>query len=436
MRTIPIHDAAAEPTLSKRPGPAIQSKIRGLWNALRDLTDRRVHGSSPPLQCLSLHPDRSGINSSLDYLPVRFDRSARESILPLELPYDDGQYYGVANSRRGRRRHCSCTLMRTKDGTDRPITYLLRPATGLPVDVWWTIIDHLQGNWSALLTCTKVCRAWHAHAQLYLPRGDGAAVEIFDHGGVAALLQFRLALLDGLPGPPRAVRLCGCHQFRSLAHVGMFAAKLSGQLPWLESLHFQHGDWESIPLDERLVIPRLSSFTTIRRLRLDDITLPSTTTFVQLLCALPKLYYLACVDVSTRSKHYGYLLNMPAAPLCKLEEVVLDRADEDIFYVLATMELGKSCRAVELGVPTILDPNDTDNTNYYARFIQSLPLSMNSLTIVVHDTDLSHEALVLSPGSLSSTEALPTVHQSSSSGEAGFGAPIHARHIHLGNYLS
>lgn len=149
----------------------------------------------------------------------------------------------------------------------------------------WKIIDYLQWDWSALLTCTKVCRTWHVRARLYLPQGTENAVEL--HSRTEVILLSRCARSRQLD--TRAIHIYGDHHSGSLAHLGTFVAMLSGWLNQLEELYIIRGVWSAATVNSRSLSRCLSTFATIQRLHLHDVTLPSTMVIVQLLLALSRI---------------------------------------------------------------------------------------------------------------------------------------------------
>ncbi|KAH9918666.1 uncharacterized protein B0H18DRAFT_663490 [Fomitopsis serialis] len=213
------------------------------------------------------------------------------------------------------------------------------------------IIDYLsQHDWSALLACTAVCQAWHVRAQLYLPQGDGHAVGLPSRREVILLSRFsRVRALR-----TKAVHVYGDPHSRSLAHFGTFAAMLSGKLRQLEELHIVDGIWKVAALNIIILCRRLPTFTAIHRLRLRNVTLPSTTAFAHFICALPGLRTLECVNVTvstTPKQRYGdsAALRILRDPPFELKKLILDCPDGDAIVDLFAMAgLARKSRSVWL----------------------------------------------------------------------------------------
>ncbi|PCH44126.1 hypothetical protein WOLCODRAFT_26500 [Wolfiporia cocos MD-104 SS10] len=78
----------------------------------------------------------------------------------------------------------------------------------------------------------------------------------------------------------------------SLAHLGAFAAMLAGgHLPRLSSLRIEHGEWTPGAIPHSVFL-HLSTFHSVTYLTLYDITLPSITVLLRLVCALDGLKWL------------------------------------------------------------------------------------------------------------------------------------------------
>ncbi|KAH9918676.1 uncharacterized protein B0H18DRAFT_663794 [Fomitopsis serialis] len=275
----------------------------------------------------------------------------------------------------------------TKTEDARP-TFSLNPDCKLPLELWWTIIDEFQHDWLALFACSVVCRSWRARTQIYLPQGYRRTVELYSQRDVASLSRFaRVRKLQA-----RTVQIHGSRHSGSIAHLGTFAAMLSGQLRHLNELHVMYGAWQTATVDTCSLFRCLSTYSTIRHLRLCGVTLPSTTSLLRLLYSLPRLRSFDCVDVSTTDRNYGNRASAHSARLCKIEAFVLDCSDvDDIFDLFAAASLAEYSGTVELGIHSARDVEDGERT-HFARFTRSLT-SVSRLTIVLRDADMSDEAL-------------------------------------------
>ncbi|KAH9830155.1 uncharacterized protein C8Q71DRAFT_380651, partial [Rhodofomes roseus] len=253
----------------------------------------------------------------------------------------------------------------------------------LPVETWWEIIDCLQQDWSALLVCTIVCQAWHVRAQAHLPKGNGHAVGLLSRQDVILLSQCSRARALHT----RAVHVYGDRHTGSLAHLGTFAAMLSGKLHRLEELQILDCTWKTAALKETILLRRLSEFTSIRTLRLQNVILPSATTIANLLRALPDLRSLKCASVSTTKKQYGdaAILDALLRPLMDLQRLDLDCPDgDDIIHLFASTTLAQYARTAVIAVYTRPDRKGTRTTNDQ-RLIHRLT-SISQLSITFHDT--------------------------------------------------
>ena len=258
----------------------------------------------------------------------------------------------------------------------------------LPTHVWLRVIDNLQHDWPALLACSKVCRNWNNRTQLYLPRSFEGGVDLCDEEDLSGLAQVahatrRLAMI-------RTIHLYGHRVSGSLSHLGLLVDMNSDKFPSLQELRLLCGYWDLKNLDTRLLFRGLPAFTSIVRLHLERLTIPSTTIFVQLLTTLGNLHHLGCTDATILDEDCN-LSALPTTGLCKLNSVTLDCLDDDYVYRLcAALRLAASCRIVEIAVAH--DPSDIAYEGYM-QVVRTLPSSLTSLTIVMHDVNVSKELI-------------------------------------------
>ncbi|KAH9830150.1 uncharacterized protein C8Q71DRAFT_380273 [Rhodofomes roseus] len=274
----------------------------------------------------------------------------------------------------------------SQDDAQPNVPTMTAQSAGLPLELWWQIIDQLQYDWLTLLACGVVCRGWRARAQSYLPQGYRRTVELYSQRDVASLSRF--ARVRNLQA--QTVQIHGNPHSGSIAHLGTFAAMLSGRLCHLNELHVMYGIWETGTVDTCTLFRCLSTHSAIRHLRLCGVTLPSTTALLRLLSSLPRLRSLDCVDISTTAKHHGDRTCVYPPRRCKIEKFVLDCPDVDsIFDLFATDSLAEYSSTVEVGIHSAYDADEGPSMNF-TRFIKSLT-SVSRLTIVVRDADMSDD---------------------------------------------
>ncbi|KZT69338.1 hypothetical protein DAEQUDRAFT_274031 [Daedalea quercina L-15889] len=288
--------------------------------------------------------------------------------------------------RRGRiPRLCDAVRYLFNEGT-RTSTVVHLELRKLPIEIWWRIIDCFQHDWGALLECSLVCQAWHVRTQEYLPASHQGAVELYGRKDVVRFSQF----VRGHSIRVRAIRVLGDHHSGSFTHLGTFAALLCGQRSQqLEELHLISGVWKAATMNASTLFRHLTTLATIRRLRLHDITLPSTTIFARLLFSLPNLYFLRCTNVSTRNKCYGGALHKPRSSPYHVGELVLDCPEgDDLFYLITMAGLARYSHTVEVAIHSATHVRVIDGppTNY-ERFAQEL-------TIAIYDAERSSVALM------------------------------------------
>ncbi|PCH44026.1 hypothetical protein WOLCODRAFT_154072 [Wolfiporia cocos MD-104 SS10] len=185
-----------------------------------------------------------------------------------------------------------------------PQFYSATAASRMPIEIWDKILGYLRYEPETLGITEEVCRGWYliSHRLKLGHRGtDCRSMED---------VRLYVRYIKTIPRQRRSeteVVLWGCaaeegkqrsrggnqrsdnEDHRSLADVGTFAAMFAGGLlPRLSALSIMSGEWTpgSIP---QSVFLHLSSFHSITFLELADITLPSITVFLNLICAFDRL---------------------------------------------------------------------------------------------------------------------------------------------------
>ncbi|KAI0728083.1 hypothetical protein C8Q72DRAFT_418113 [Fomitopsis betulina] len=259
----------------------------------------------------------------------------------------------------------------------------------LPTEIWWRIIDFFQYDWSTLLACTAVCRAWHAQAQRYLAKGDKHAIVLSSRADV--LLLSRCARARVLH--TKAAQIHG-DGHASLGHLETFVAMLSRQLSYLNELQIIHGTWRRSPLHQRVLFRCLSTFVGIRNLTLRDINFPSAMEFSSVLVALPNLCFLECVNISTKDKAYGRLSRMHLPPSPPLVYLRLGRVSGfDIHSFFRMMRLQSD--VIEVVIP---DPDTSVSSSSTARSEMKPAMDLfrsplGRFILTIHDKLASYDLL-------------------------------------------
>ncbi|PCH44188.1 hypothetical protein WOLCODRAFT_164969 [Wolfiporia cocos MD-104 SS10] len=144
-------------------------------------------------------------------------------------------------------------------------------ASQIPIEIWEKILRYLRDEPETLGIAEEVCRGWYMPSRR-LKRSGGTK-----HVGGA---EDNLTLSGDAADRDRK---------RSIAHLGTFAAMFAGrQLPRLSWLLIIGGEWRTGTIHDSVFLG-LSTFRLITRLSLYDLTLPSATVFLRLICALDGL---------------------------------------------------------------------------------------------------------------------------------------------------
>ncbi|EPS95297.1 hypothetical protein FOMPIDRAFT_1168788 [Fomitopsis schrenkii] len=271
-----------------------------------------------------------------------------------------------------------------------PVVVSSPSASAIPIEIWWRIIDYFQDDWSALLICTTVCRAWHDQAQKFLAKGCKHAIVLSSRAEVHLLSRCaRERVLH-----TKAVQVHG-DDHASLGHLGTFAAMLSGQLQHFNEIQIVGGIWRTDVLHERVLFRCLSTFIGIRHLTLHNVDFPSAMELAGMLAALPNLCFLECVNISTRSNAYDRMLRMHLPPPHPLEYLLLDRVSGfDMHDLFRTMKLHS--HVVEVVLP---DQDTSESTTFMRKEHVKLGMnlfrnpSMGRFILAIHDKLASYDLL-------------------------------------------
>ncbi|KZT67364.1 hypothetical protein DAEQUDRAFT_397811 [Daedalea quercina L-15889] len=215
--------------------------------------------------------------------------------------------------------HCRDHFAGRRDRHHAPaLACTLSSHLSLPIELWEMVIDSLIDEPQALLACAFVCKAWFVRCRMHLTLG---VLQLGHHRDVIRLSRFVRA--HHAFAKREFVSIQGSTlASKSLAHLPMFTAQLAGRMPCLESLFIEHGVWRTGMTDVGF-FTRVASFTSISRLTLNDVTLPSTSIFAQLVCALGRLVELYCVNVKTVKKRSGERLCLPLTRHSRLSHLTL-----------------------------------------------------------------------------------------------------------------
>ncbi|PCH35185.1 hypothetical protein WOLCODRAFT_139787 [Wolfiporia cocos MD-104 SS10] len=165
---------------------------------------------------------------------------------------------------------------------------LLGPVwTRMPAEIWERIIDCLYNEPRALRACEIVCKLWQIRSRFHLSRFE----TLTGLGSAHAVYQMAMWTREVPRYRAKVSQMSIFADVKDLAHVGAFAAMLVDILPHLTKLTLEHGEWPRwVPCS---VFQHLTTYTTITRLDLVNITFPSITTFGRLVCALKGLQNLS-----------------------------------------------------------------------------------------------------------------------------------------------
>ncbi|KZT63424.1 hypothetical protein DAEQUDRAFT_719432 [Daedalea quercina L-15889] len=210
----------------------------------------------------------------------------------------------------------------------------------LPVEIWERVIDSLR-NWpAALVACSSVCKTWNARSRFHLITW----VRLTDRQRTHWLTRF---LRENPPLRPRVHSVSIRSSLRRgtrqpIPHFGTFALMLPGKLPAAKALYILDAEWHHGAMHPDTFL-HLSTFLSITDLRLRDVSLPSKLVLARLICALPNLAELECVNVVVQSKTFHPFVFHSTPP--QIKAIWLDGPSNDIVDLLA----------VQLGIATSVE---------------------------------------------------------------------------------
>ena len=118
----------------------------------------------------------------------------------------------------------------------------------------------------------------------------------------------------------------------TIPHFSTFASMLAKKLPLMYRLTIVASEWQ-LGTAHRNALLHLSTFTSITDLYLMGVRFPSKVVFARLVCALPSLAQITCIELSFRSKDCNPAAFSPTHPPVKT--VHLDGPSVDVADVFA-----------------------------------------------------------------------------------------------------
>ncbi|KZT73216.1 hypothetical protein DAEQUDRAFT_459094 [Daedalea quercina L-15889] len=195
----------------------------------------------------------------------------------------------------------------------------------LPVEIWERIIDHLWIYPECLQRCALVCKAWNARSRFHLV----SAINLRDSRSA-----YRLATLlthhPQLAGRVKRVGIWGAPMRETpgpIPHLGTFTLMLAKKLAAVETLAISAAEWQSRTMHPDIFL-HLSTTINVVNLWLYRVTFLSKITFARLICALPNLRTISCVDVTIHSTES--VLSAFPSRRARIKEIKLGGPSDDV----------------------------------------------------------------------------------------------------------
>ncbi|KZT63525.1 hypothetical protein DAEQUDRAFT_733712 [Daedalea quercina L-15889] len=202
--------------------------------------------------------------------------------------------------------------------------------------MWERIIDHLWDDPWTLVPSSAVCKI-RCHFHLI------TAIDLTDRHRTHWLSRVlretpllrsrvnRVSIHGSFSGSTR----------QSIPHLTTFASMLSMKLPVVKVFNIVNVDWRPGAMHADTFL-HLSTFASITDLHLYDVTFPSKLVLARLICALPNLLELECVNLAFRSKIWDPAVFCSTPP--QIKAVWLDGPSDDVTDLLA-LQLGTPATA-------------------------------------------------------------------------------------------
>ncbi|PCH41668.1 hypothetical protein WOLCODRAFT_70075 [Wolfiporia cocos MD-104 SS10] len=222
-------------------------------------------------------------------------------------------------------------------------------ASRIPIEIWEYILDVLKDDPHALLACELVCRGWRTRSRYLLDQVDYEPT-FCERESVVRWARFMQVIKKHRARVTR-VDLAGEHsqegQPGSLAHLGTFVAMLAGRLPHLRHLYIRDGAWPRGTIHASTVFFHLSTFPSVSKLWLNNITFPSVTIFGRLICSFKRLSELRAHNISFVDTQLPPRGRPWLAPT-KLTHIYMDRASSDMLRALTATTVAQKCHELDV----------------------------------------------------------------------------------------
>ncbi|CCM06082.1 uncharacterized protein FIBRA_08329 [Fibroporia radiculosa] len=163
----------------------------------------------------------------------------------------------------------------------------------LPVEIWERIIDHLELYCPDMWPYGSVCWAWYHRTRFYALQ----RVSLYNKKAVYSLVK----MMERRENFRSAVKHVSIHD--KIDVLGTFSICLAEKLPNVEVLRIFKCEWSPGWLHPHIFMHVSATFQTVTTL-LYDIAFPTTAVFGRLICSLPQLSSLNCMNV--RFKKPGF----------------------------------------------------------------------------------------------------------------------------------
>jgi len=132
-------------------------------------------------------------------------------------------------------------------------------------------------------------------------------------------------------------------------HLGTFAAMLARRLTRLKEFCLWSANWDP-SLMQADVLLHLSAFHSVTLLSLINVVFPSTQIFGRLVCSLPNLDMLYCIDIKFTQPTFDAAFFLKCPPHKQLTRLTLDESPmADVINFLVVANMAANFKTIQLG---------------------------------------------------------------------------------------
>ncbi|PCH43207.1 hypothetical protein WOLCODRAFT_74016 [Wolfiporia cocos MD-104 SS10] len=262
--------------------------------------------------------------------------------------------------------------------------------TAPPIEICEAVIDCVWNDCTdrrvrrrTLLACALTCKSWLIRSRRYLFR----EISLRSSAQLHSFSEL-LGKVDFINDYVKEVEITDPQVLLSFASV--LARKLTG----VESLIITHRHAQLFAMVQPLTFAPLPDFVAISSLQVQHVVFANFTDFERLLCALPRLSRLSCIDVMWNTGSHNPLISSRKAPCLRSLELELCPLQKIISWIIAV----NATSALER---IILPFVTAEELEWVGQLLAHTQATLQHLTLVCHDSSPNSTSLMRAVGKVS-----------------------------------